>query len=194
MTPMSTTPRWVAALAITAALLASGCSTSSTDIPTGPATVGADLSGTAGTLVTKFDVISRLEPLTKAVVAYTESGDVDSDPASPEVLAQVKAKYADVQQQEDNWRSFTSSIDYSASDIKGLETALSDYNSGLDAWQAQQDRGLANWNQCVSEGDSSLEIAACMLAGYSLEDEQAALAAYTGPLETLLATLGIQTH
>lgn len=170
-------------------LLMSGCASSGQSSTSPELEEVAVSSQAVGRVVTKFEVISHLEPLTKSVVAYTET-DYGDDAGSPAVLAQVETNLSAIQTQEEIWRDFTSAIDYESSEISGLEQAISGYNTGLDSWQANQERGLANWKKCVSGGGGDLEVAGCMLTGYSIEDEQEALNAYSTPLKALLQTLG----
>lgn len=180
---------------VAVAMLLAGCSSSgsSTDAPSVTATEG---NASVGQVVTKYEVISQLEPLTKAVVAYTDTDYTKSggSPSSPVVLDEVESKYATIQTQENNWLNFTSGIDYSTSGISGLQAAVASYNAGLDTWQQHQEQGLSNWKKCVADGGGDLVVASCMLTGYSLEDEQEALTAYTTPLKALLSSLGVETQ
>lgn len=185
---------WAAALSITVSLLISGCSSTPIASSEGPTAQGSSAAELVDTTVTKFDVITRLEPLTKAVVTYTDTDylQMESDPASPVVLEQIEANYEEVQRQENLWREFTSGIDYSATSIRGLESAVNAFNDGLDIWQSNQERGLANYRKCLTTGGDSVQLSLCLLSGYSVDDEQQALAAYTTPLKSLFDTLGVE--
>ena len=143
--------------------------------------------------MTKFEVISKLEPLTKSVVAYTDTDYTKSglSPSSPQVLNAAKSNFDAIQRQEDVWREYAAGISSSPAGIPGLDVAITNYNEGLDAWQANQRRAIANWEKCLTEGGGDLSVATCMLNGYSIEDEQKALAMYTTPLKALLGALGV---
>jgi hypothetical protein len=176
-------------------LLIGGCG-SAASTSAGGASDGAGSIGIAGQAVTAYDVTTHLEPLAKAVVAYTGTDYLTSgtDLASIAVLREVEANYAYVLRQEDLWLEYVSGIDFEASGIPDLEPAVGEFNGGLDEWQANQDRGITNWNGCVAAGGGDSQVAACMLSGYSVADEQAALAAYTSPLKGLLTALGVATQ
>ncbi|MEI8083323.1 MAG: hypothetical protein WCI74_15910 [Actinomycetes bacterium] len=177
-----------------------GCSSSSSSQADGsgaPAAIqGAAASESGATVVSKYDVTSNLQPLTKAVVAYT-SATYAPDGASPytaQVLSKIQANYGEIQTQEDVWRQYVGQIDYSSSGIAGLQGAIDDFNAGLDAWQAQQDKGMVVWDRCVGQGGGDLQISTCMVSSYPMTEEQAVLTSYTTPLKALMALLGIPTQ
>jgi hypothetical protein len=180
---------------IVISLLIGGCGSASST-SAGGTSDGSGSVGGAGQAVTAYDVTTHLEPLAKAVVAYTGTDYLTSgtDPVSPAVLREVEANYAYVLRQKDLWLEYVSGIDFEASGIPDLEPAIGDFNGGLDEWQANQDRGITNWNGCVAAGGGDSQVAACMLSGYSVADEQAAVAAYTSPLQGLLTALGVATQ
>ena len=184
-----------AIVCIAISLLIGGCGSAASTSADGTSDGSGSVRG-AGQAVTSYDVTTHLEPLAKAVLAYTGTDYLTSgtDPASPSVLREAEANYAYVQRQEDIWLEYVAGIDYEASGIPELEIAVRDFNFGLDEWQANQDRGMRNWNECISAGGGDWEVAACMLTGYSLADEQAALASYNTPLKGLLTTLGVATQ
>jgi hypothetical protein len=189
-------------------MLLSGCASSSDDSAVlEPTTSSASPSGSmpdsatppaseSGNVVTKFEVISRLEPLTKAVVAFTDTDYTNSggSMSSPEVLSKVMANFAAVQRQKELWLDFAGGINYTASGISGLEVAIGNYSEGLDAWQAQQSQVLVNWEKCVSDGGNDLSISTCILNDYPIKDEQKARDAYTTPLKALLSALGVSVQ
>lgn len=144
----------------------------------------------AGGAVAKYDVASQLQPLTKAVVAYTDA-DYGNDPSDPATLALAQEKYQAIQSAEDSWLSFTSGIDYASSNISGLEAAIGEYNSALNNWQSLQDTGLELWQDCIDTGSDGEMVAMCLLQGYSAEKEQAALTSYTTAVKELLNVLGV---
>lgn len=171
-----------------AAMVGCGSSGNSTQGDAG-ATSQDDASST-GSIVTKYEVVSALEPLTKAVVAYTDS-DYGTDPSSPAVLAKVNDNFAAIESREAEWLDFTATIDYGSSDIEGLESAIAKYNAGLDSWQATQQRGLDYWAECQETGGGSTAVAACLMGSYTAADEQEALEQYSSGVKQLLGVLGV---
>lgn len=208
MRPLGQVTRVIALGAIATSMLLSGCASSSDDSamlePTrSSASPSGSMSDSAtspasesGNVVTKFEVISRLEPLTKAVVAFTDTDYTNSggSMSSPEVLSKVMANFAAVQRQKELWLDFAGGINYTASGISGLEVAIGNYSEGLDAWQAQQSQVLVNWEKCVSDGGNDLSISTCILNDYPIKDEQKARDAYTTPLKALLSALGVSVQ
>ena len=180
---------------IAMSLLIGGCGSASST-SAGGTSDGAGSVGTAGQAVTAYDVTTHLEPLAKAVAAYTGTDYLTSgtDLGSIAVLREVEANYAKIQRQENLWLEYVSGIDFEASGISDLEPAVGEFNGGLDEWQANQDRGITNWTGCVAAGGGDSQVASCMLSGYSVADEQAALAAFTKPLKGLLTALGVATQ
>ena len=140
--------------------------------------------------VSKYQVAEELQPLTKAVVAYTDA-DYGEDPADPATVAQAEANFDNVLSAEEKWRTFASGIDYAASDIPGLEPAIQGYNTALDDWQSLQESGLVMWQDCIDASSDSAAVAMCMVQGYSASDEQAALTQYTTAVKELLGVLGV---
>lgn len=181
----------LAAMLVAAVFGLTGCTNISTDDSTvrsnGDA---ADSSESTLREVTRFEVTENLERLARAVVDYTDS-DYGDEPASPSTLNQAETNLEAVASVRQKWDEFTSNIDYAASDIAGLEAAVSDYDDGFEAWYLRQSQGLQNWKNCLEESSDEFVVAMCMLDGYSLEDEQAGLDAYTVGLQRLLTVLGI---
>ena len=150
----------------------------------------ADSSEPTSREVTRFEVTERLERVAKAVVDYTDA-DYGDEPTSSATLNQAQRKLEAVANERTKWDEFTSSIDYGASDIAGLESAVGGYEQGFEVWYSRQTQGLQNWMNCLEESSDDFVVAMCMLDGYSLEDEQEALDAYTVGLQRLLSVLGI---
>lgn len=153
-------------------------------------------SASAASVVTRFDVVSRLRPLTAAVVDYTES-DYTSGGSSPygdEVLSAVRANLESVESEERKWLSFTSGIDYEASGVPGLKGAIGEYNASLDAWQVGQEKGLQTWERCVSQYDDELQISVCLVSEYSIDDEKPLLDRYVQSIQQMFTVLGVSSE
>lgn len=164
-----------------------GCGGSSS---TGGTDTSNSVAESAGGAVSKYQVAEELQPLTKAVVAYTDA-DYGEDPADPATLAQAAANFEEVLVAEKEWLAFAGGIDYTASDIPGLEPAIEGYNSALDDWQALQESGLIMWQDCIDASNDSTAVAMCIVQGYSPSDEQTALTNYTAAVKKLLGVLGV---
>ena len=182
--------QWSVLAVVGAAVLLgiAGCGGSSS---TGSPDTSSSAPKALGGAVSKYQVAEALQPLTRAVVAYTDS-DYGTDPADPATLALAEDNYRKVQSAEDSWRDFASGIDYAASDIAGLQEAIAEYNEALDNWQGLQDSGLATWRNCVAGGSNSGQVAMCLMEGYSADNEQAALTQYTTAVKRLLNVLGVE--
>ena len=168
-----------------------GCSSTTSTDP-GVASESGPGASSESTLneVTRYEVTQKFEPLAMAVVDYT-AADYGDAPASEATLDLAQEKFDAVTNERKQWDDFTSTIDYEASDIDGLESAIIGYDQGLAAWYSSQEKGLKNWGDCQEQSTDEFVVATCMLDGYSLEDEQAALATYTDGLLELMTILGI---
>jgi hypothetical protein len=124
-------------------------------------------------------------------VAYSQTDTSGGNTAS--TLQTVKVNLAAVEAAERDWRAYADRLQLEGSSA-GLGEAIAAFNAGLDTWQAKQGAGVANWEACLAKYTNDVDVATCMLAGYSVDDESAALAAYTVPLKRLLAELDIETE
>lgn len=180
-----------APILIAVTLVLAGCGGGSTSEST--STTSGEVSSSevdSSQEVSKFQVTERLERLAKAVVAYTDA-DYGEEPTSLATLNQAQSKLDVVAEERAAWNEFTSTINYETSDIPDLQSAIRGYDKGFDAWYSRQFDGLRNWQKCQEESSDDFVVAMCMLDGYSLEDEQEALDAYTVGLQNLLTVLGI---
>jgi hypothetical protein len=178
------------AVALVGTVVLLGISACGGSSPTGSPERSSSAAETSGGTVSKYEVAEELQPLTKAVVAYTDS-DYGEDPADPATLAQAEANFDKVLSAKDQWLSFVAGIDFASSDISGLESAIQGYNGALDDWQALQESGLIMWQDCIDASSDSTAVAMCMVEGYSASDEQAALTNYTSAVKELLGVLGV---
>lgn len=144
-------------------------------------------------VVTRFDVVSKLRPLTAAVVEYTDTdyAQGSTSPYSEAVLSSARSNLINVESEERRWLAFTSAIDYEASALPGLEEAIDGYNAALDAWQAGQVTGLRTWDKCLGDYEDEFLISACMLSEYNMDDEKPLLDQYIGAIKQLFVVLGV---
>ncbi len=181
---------WAVSCLLASLVFITGCGGSSTTNETADS---AASPVSASGVVTRFDVVSELRPLTAAVVAYTEAdySSGSSSPYSDEVLSKVRTNLETVESEERAWLSFTSTIDYEASAIPGLEDAVAEYNASLYAWQGGQEAGLLVWRKCVGQHEDELLISACMVSEYSIDDEKPLLDRYVKSIQQMFAVLGV---
>lgn len=168
-------------------LLLSGCAQSSPSNETFQGNTATESSRT----VSKFDVTSNLQPLAEAVVLYTDT-DYGETPSSPATIGLVEDNLEAVQSEARKWKSFVSQISYGEVDIAGLESAIRDYNAGLDQWLNTQNRGLEAWRKCAAENSNDLMVSVCLLSEQRLEEEFSARDNYIQGLEGLFAVLGVR--
>lgn len=177
----------IAAMVFTVVL--SSCSDTNDRVEAAGNSGGALTSG----VVTRFDVVSNLRPLTAAVVAYTDTdyAQGSTSPYSEAVLSSARSNLIDVESEERRWLAFTSTIDYAASALPGLEQAIDGYNVALDAWQAGQVTGLQTWEKCLGSYEDEFLISVCMLSEYNMDDEKPLLDQYIEAIKQLFVVLGV---
>ena len=168
-------------------LLLSGCGQSSLSSETAQETTATEVSRT----VSKFDVTSNLQPLAEAVVFYTDT-DYGETPSSAATVSLVEKNLKTVQSEARKWKSFVSQISYGETNISGLESAIRDYNAGLDQWLSTQNRGLEAWRKCLAENNNDLTVSVCLLSEQRVEEELSARDNYIRGLEGLFVVLGVR--
>jgi len=141
-----------------------------------------------------YETIQQLQPLVKAVVAYTDADylALDDFALSTTVQQVAETKLNTVIGAQTDWLDFLDQRAFAIIAPAPTNEAALDFNTSLDSWLDLQTEGVGRWEQCLRDYSTEIGITACVLLGVDSSSEGKSLVDYTGSLKALMSQLGIE--